>query len=86
MARTQTVSLGNHWNYFIDTMLQSGRYASTSEIMRESLRLLEEKEANSKLEALRLALIAGEESDRDADYSMDEMIKEAKTEAGLVNG
>jgi len=59
MARTQTVSLGDYWNEFIDAMLENGRYASASEIMRESLRLLEEKEANSKLAELRQALIEG---------------------------
>lgn len=62
MAKTQTLSLGNHWNAFIDHKLTEGRYSSASEIVREGLRLLEEKEANSKLELLRAALIEGEES------------------------
>lgn len=30
-ARTQTVSLGEHWNNLIDGLLKSGRYASVSE-------------------------------------------------------
>lgn len=83
-ARTQTVSLGEHWNNMIDSLLKSGRYASVSEIMRDSLRLLEEKEANSKLQALRNALIEGEESGDAGELNM-EMIKlEAKKEAGLI--
>jgi len=53
MSRTQTVSLGEHWNDFIDSMLKSGHYASTSELMHDSLRLLEEKEATSQFGALR---------------------------------
>ena len=77
-TRTQTVSLGDHWNGFIEIMLKSGRYASVSELIRDSLRLLEEREANSKLEALRAALIAGEESGNDGLLSMKEVRKSAK--------
>ena len=50
-AKTQTLSLGEHWNNFIEAHVSQGRYASASELVREGLRLLEEKEANSKLEA-----------------------------------
>ena len=35
MPRIQTVSLGEHWNDFIDSMHKSGRYVSTSELMRD---------------------------------------------------
>ncbi len=61
-ARTQTVSLSELWNNLIESesLLKSGRYVSVSEIMRDSLRLLEEKEANSKLQALSNALVEGE--------------------------
>ena len=83
-ARTQTVSLGEHWNTLIESLLKSGRYASVSEIMRDSLRLLEEKEANSKLQALRNALIEGEESGDTGELSMESIKLEAKKEAGLL--
>ena len=83
-TRTQTVSLGEHWNDLIDSLLQSGRYATVSEIVRDSLRLLEEKEANSKLEALRNALIEGEESGDDGELNMQQIKQEAKKEAGLL--
>jgi len=82
-TRTQTVSLGDHWNGFIEAMLDSGRYASVSELVRDSLRLLEEREANSKLEALRTALIAGEESGDDGALDMEAIRKEARKKAGL---
>ena len=62
MAKTLTISLGDHWNQFISSQLTDGRYASSSEVVRDALRLLEEKEANSKLESLRSALIEGENS------------------------
>ncbi len=83
MSRTQTVSLGEHWNDFIDSMLKSGRYASTSELMRDSLRLLEEKEATSQLDALRKALIAGEESSSAGELDMNKIKQKARIKAGL---
>ena len=83
-ARTQTVSLGEHWNSLIESLIKSGRYASVSEIMRDSLRLLEERDANSKLQFLRTALIEGEESGDAGELHMETMRLEAKKEAGLV--
>ena len=83
-ARTQTVSLGEHWNSLIEALIKSGRYASVSEIMRDSLRLLEERDANSKLQFLRTALIEGEESGDAGELNMETIRLEAKREAGLV--
>ncbi|QWF71349.1 type II toxin-antitoxin system ParD family antitoxin [Methylomonas paludis] len=83
-TRTQTVSLGEYWNNLIDSLLKSGRYASVSEIMRDSLRLLEEREANSKLQSLRMALIEGEESGDSGELEMETIRQEAKKEAGLA--
>ncbi len=83
-ARTQTVSLGEHWNSLIEALIKSGRYASVSEIMRDSLRLLEERDANSKLQFLRTALIEGEESGDAGELHMKTIRLEAKKEAGLV--
>lgn len=45
------VSLGERWESFVDTILKTGRYGSASEVVREGLRLVEEREA--KLQALR---------------------------------
>ncbi|MDD5114673.1 MAG: type II toxin-antitoxin system ParD family antitoxin [Methylobacter sp.] len=83
-TRTQTVSLGEHWNNLIESLLKTGRYASVSEIMRDSLRLLEEREANSTLQSLRTALIEGEESGDAGELNLESIRQEARKEAGLI--
>ena len=45
------VSVGQRWEKFIEQAVQDGRYGSASEVVREGLRLVEEREA--KLSALR---------------------------------
>ncbi|MBP0580782.1 type II toxin-antitoxin system ParD family antitoxin [Labrys sp. LIt4] len=60
MQRNTSVSLGDHFVTFIDEQVGSGRYGSASDVVRAGLRLLEEQEM--RLQTLRDALIAGEES------------------------
>ena len=52
-------------------------------MVREGLRLLEEKEADSRLEALRQALIEGEESGDAGKLDMNAIRQDARREAGL---
>lgn len=42
---TKNISLTPHLDHFIDERVRSGRYQSASEVVRESLRLMEEREA-----------------------------------------
>jgi len=83
-AKTQTLSLGEYWNHFIEAKLSEGRYVSASEMVRDGLRLLEERDANSTLNLLREALIEGEESGDGGILNMEEIRMEAKKEAGLL--
>lgn len=50
------VSIGDRWQWFVDSVVKDGRYGSASEVVREGLRLVEEREA--KLVALRATLNA----------------------------
>ena len=67
------VSLGERWEKFVETTVQQGRYGSASEVVREGLRLVEEREA--RLSALRETLNAsiaagGDVSDDDLDAAL----------------
>ncbi len=48
------VSIGARWEGFVESVVKEGRYGSASEVVREGLRLVEERE--TKLLALRQTL------------------------------
>ena len=60
MARTTRVTIGSELDGFVTQLVESGRYGSTSEVVRSALRLLERQE--SQLTALKNAIVAGEQS------------------------
>jgi len=60
MGKNTSISLGDHFESFIQNEVAAGRYSSASEVVRTALRLLEVEE--SKIKALRLALEEGENS------------------------
>lgn len=62
MARTMTVDLGSELRHYVESLVDSGNYRTNSEVLRESLRLLREKQAESKLEQLRHLIEEGEAS------------------------
>jgi putative addiction module CopG family antidote len=37
------VSIGDRWQSFVDRIVKDGRYGSASEVVREGLRLVEER-------------------------------------------
>ena len=58
---TRNVNLTEHFDRFIETGITSGRFSNASEVVREGLRLLEqrEQEDKAKLEWLRAAAKEG---------------------------
>lgn len=77
MSKNTSITLGEHFDSFVAEQLASGRYASTSEVIRAGLRLLEEEEA--KLVTLRRLLEEGEKSGF-VEYSLDALIEEVDSE------
>ncbi|WP_372944152.1 type II toxin-antitoxin system ParD family antitoxin [Shewanella sp.] len=73
MAKNTSVTLGSHFDHFINQQLKSGRYGSASEVVRAGLRVLEDQE--TKIMNLRNMLAEGENSGV-ADYSYDSLISE----------
>ena len=57
-------SIGTRYETLVRELVESGRYASASEVMRDSLRLLEEREEQrkAKLAVLRADIRKGVES------------------------
>ena len=60
------ISLTAHFEKFVKEVLSSGRFKSASEVVREGLRLLEEREA--RLAALRREIAAGPDSGEPVAY------------------
>ena len=58
---SRNVNLTEHFDRFIETGITSGRFSNASEVVREGLRLLEQREREdlAKLEWLRAAAIEG---------------------------
>jgi antitoxin ParD1/3/4 len=79
MAST-SVTLGPHWDEFIALMLKEGRYGSTSELIRASLRLMEEQEGQRA--RLRVALMEGKQSGDAGPLDMDAIKREARSRSG----
>ena len=77
MQKNTSVTLGSHFEQFINQQIEGGRFNSASEAIRAGLRLLETQEM--KLAALRHALIEGEESGK-AEYSLRGLIEELDAE------
>lgn len=78
MEKNTSLSLGSHFEDFINKEISSGKYSSASEVIRSALRLLEKQENISS--ALNMALEEGEESGFVDDFSPNEYL------SGLNNG
>jgi len=71
--KNTSVTLGDHFATFIERKVRDGRYGSASDVVRAGLRLLEEHE--TRLDALRTALIEGEESGPSTAFDFDAFLE-----------
>jgi antitoxin ParD1/3/4 len=70
------VSLTPELEQYIRTKVESGRYLSASEVVREALRLLEQKD--EQLEALRVEIQKGLDSGRSEPLNMEAIKSKAR--------
>ena len=78
MTRNTSITLGPHFLEFIEGQVTTGRFASTSEVVRAGLRLLEEHE--ERRSALRDALAEGETSGPAAPLDLEAFIAARRTD------
>ena len=73
-------SIGKHFEDMIAGLIEDGRYATASEIIRDGLRLVEEREERRrvKLQALRAEIQKGFDSGPAEKADIDEMIEAVK--------
>ena len=72
MAKNTSIIIGDHFGEFIERQVTEGRYGSASDVVRAGLRLLEEREM--KVEALRAAIIEGEQSGPSKPFDLEDFI------------
>lgn len=82
MPKNTSFILGEHFDTFVASQIEAGRYSNATDVIRSGLRLLEEHE--QKVEALRNALIEGEESGVAGPLDMSKIKRQARQEAGLA--
>lgn len=74
MGKNTSISLGDHFEAYARRKVESGEYATISEVVREALRRAEERDR--RREALHLALQEGLESPIDEAFDWDIFMKE----------
>ncbi|WP_018240730.1 type II toxin-antitoxin system ParD family antitoxin [Ensifer sp. BR816] len=66
------VSIGDRWEAFVSSIVKDGRYGSASEVVREGLRLVEEREQKALTTLLNKSIAnGGEASDADIDAALE---------------
>jgi antitoxin ParD1/3/4 len=73
-------SIGKHFEEFIESLIESGRYSTASEVLRDGLRLIEEREERrkAKLEALRAEIQKGFDGGPAEEVDIAEMVDSIK--------
>lgn len=81
MAKNTSVILGDHFDKFIQSEIESGRYKSASEVIRSGLRILEDEKI--KINQINNALVVGESSGKLKEFDPIQFKKKMKKKLGL---
>lgn len=76
MGRNTSISLGNHFESFIESTVKNGRFNNASEVVRAGLRLLEDEE--NKTISLRKAIQDGIDSGIAEDFEPEFFLESLK--------
>lgn len=76
MGRNTSVSLGNHFENFVDKKVAVGRFKNASEVIRAGLRLLEDEE--NKLAILKKAIDEGYKSGMNKTFKPQKNLQQLK--------
>ncbi|MDY4386691.1 type II toxin-antitoxin system ParD family antitoxin [Pectobacterium aroidearum] len=78
MARTMTIDLGDELRHYVESLVESGDYRTQSEVIREALRMLREKQAESDLQTLRQLIAEGMNSGEPQEWNKDEFLQKIR--------
>lgn len=78
MSKNTSITLGNHFDDFVQSRISAGRYKNASEVIRAGLRLLEEEE--DKVAALKKAIQEGIDSGIAEDFEPEQFLKNLKAQ------
>lgn len=84
MARTVTVTLGPHYEEYIQASIADGKYNNVSEMIRAALRHLEEDEV--RMRAFCHAIDEGDASPDVEDFDVEAFMEEMREGWRLKNG
>lgn len=77
MGRNTSISLGDHFEQFIEEKVAKGRFNNASEVIRAGLRLLEEEE--TKIVALKQSIAEGHASGVSKNFDAKSHLEKLKT-------
>jgi antitoxin ParD1/3/4 len=74
MGKNTSISLGDHYEAFVRRKVESGEFATISEVIRDALRRAEERE--KRIAALDAALQEGLDSGPAEEFDFDDFLRE----------
>jgi len=78
MSKNTSITLGNHFEDFVQSRISEGRFKNASEVIRAGLRLLEEEE--NKVVALKQAIQEGIDSGIVEDFDPEQFLQNLKAQ------